>query len=98
MKASSLWAVAKILFGSGFTVAASYAVGRWFLRATGGWPLFRRGERAVFAFAMGAAWLSNLVFLLCAARLASTWVFGAGAAAATNHCRRRSPNACHGGC
>ncbi len=67
---SSFWAVVKILFGCGFTVLAAGALGRWFLRASGAWPVFTRWERTIFAFALGSAWLSNLVFLLCAVRLA----------------------------
>ncbi len=75
MRAASLLAVAKILFGCGLTVAVSYVLGRWFLLATGAWRLLARGERLVFAFGMGAAWLSSLVFALSVAQLAYPAVF-----------------------
>jgi hypothetical protein len=81
MRASPLWAVAKILFASGFTAASAYAAGRWFLRRTGAWRIFTALERRVFGFAIGAAWLSNVVFLLCATHLVYPWILvGTGAA------------------
>lgn len=69
MKLSSLVEAGKILLASGFTVLAAAGLGRWFLRTTKAWKSLSRGERGVFAFGLGAAWLSNLVFLLCSAQL-----------------------------
>ncbi len=68
-------AVARIVFGGGFTVAVAWALGRWFLRWTGADERLARGERLIFAFGLGAAWLSQLVFLLSAAQLAYAPVF-----------------------
>ena len=70
MSGGAVLAVAKILFGWGFTAAAAFAAGRWFLRLAGTWDSLSRLERLVFGFGLGAACLSNVVFLLCAAQLA----------------------------
>ncbi len=63
--------VASILFGAALTVTVAYLLGRLWQR------LFRERlggltptEVRLFAFAVGAACLSNLIFLLSAARLA----------------------------
>jgi 4-amino-4-deoxy-L-arabinose transferase-like glycosyltransferase len=78
---SAFRAVAAILFGFGFTAAVAVALGRWFLIRTGAWDLLLAAERPVFAFGVGAAWLSAVVFVLCAAQLVYWPVFlavGAG--------------------
>ncbi len=81
MKGAAVLAVARILFGCGFTVVVACAVGRWFLRLSGAWNSLTRAERVVFAFGLGAAWLSNAVFVLCAAQLAYPAIFFAAGAA-----------------
>ena len=65
--------IVSILFGASFTVAVMWAFGRL---------LFGRlhirlhaWEHDLLAFVTGGALLSFLVFLLCAANLARTWVF-----------------------
>jgi len=70
MPLAALAKVVSILFGAGLTVTVAYLLGRLWQR------LFRerlkgltRTETRLFAFAVGAACLSNLVFLLSAARL-----------------------------
>lgn len=75
MRSSALFAVLKILFGSGLTVAAACSLGRWLLRRTAAADALTRGERLVVGFGLGAACLSNIVFFLCAAQLAYTPVF-----------------------
>jgi hypothetical protein len=70
MPFAALEKVASILFGAGLTVAVSFLLGKLCQRA------FRerlsgltRTETQLFAFAVGAACLSNVVFLLSAGRL-----------------------------
>jgi hypothetical protein len=61
------------LFGAAFTVAVCKAAGRLLiarLRLT-----FDRGEQWLFSFLLGGVLVSNLAFLLCAARLAHKGVF-----------------------
>ncbi|HYM13510.1 MAG TPA: glycosyltransferase family 39 protein, partial [Bryobacterales bacterium] len=65
----ALGAPIRILLACGFTVLVACALGRWFLQACGAWGIFTRAERPVLAFAMGSAWLSSVVFALCAAQL-----------------------------
>src|ERR1044071_3372268 len=78
-----------ILFGAVFTAAVSFALGKLMLQLCP--PALEAGEERVFAFVIGAATLSLLVFLLCAAGLARAGVFlllgGAALAAA---CYRRA--------
>src|SRR5579864_46226 len=62
-----------ILFGAGFTVAVSVALGRMLLRALS-IRLFRQEEHPL-AFVVGAACLSLMTFLLCAIGLARRGVF-----------------------
>ncbi len=55
-----------ILLGGILTVTTSYLLGRVVLaRCLGPEMALSRAERIVFAFGVGAACLSNLVFLLC---------------------------------
>jgi 4-amino-4-deoxy-L-arabinose transferase-like glycosyltransferase len=70
MPFAALGKVISILFGAGLTVTAAFLLGRLCQR------IFRerlsgltRTEARLFAFAVGAACLSNLVFLISAARL-----------------------------
>jgi len=62
-----------ILFGAGFTVAVSLALGRMLLRALS-IRLYRQEEHPL-AFVVGAACLSVLTFVLCALRVAHRGVF-----------------------
>jgi hypothetical protein len=62
-----------ILFGAGFTVAVSLALGRLLLRSLS-IRLYRQEEHPL-AFVSGAACLSLLTFLLCAAGAARKGVF-----------------------
>src|SRR5436190_16599701 len=63
----------EILFGAGFTVAVCLSLGRLLLRALRV-RLYRQEEHPL-AFVTGAACLSLLVFLLCAAGAARPGVF-----------------------
>jgi hypothetical protein len=62
-----------ILFGAGFTVAVSLALGRMLLRALS-IRLYRQEEHPL-AFVVGAACLSLLTFVLCALRVAHRGAF-----------------------
>ena len=66
-------AAVPILFGAVFTVAVMLATGKLILRAAA-LPLNAAEER-VFGFMIGAAVLSTVVFLLCAARVVETGGF-----------------------
>jgi hypothetical protein len=70
MPSAALSKVVSILFGAALTVTVAYWLGRLWQRILGE-PLrgLTRTEARLFAFAVGAACLSNLVFLLSAARL-----------------------------
>ncbi len=86
--------VLAILLGCGLTLAVACALGRWLLIRCQAWELLSRGERGVFSLGMGAALLSNVVFLLCAAQLAYWPVFlGVGAALTVAGWWRRAPGA-----
>ena len=60
--------VLAILFGWLFTVATAWALGTLLLRKLS--LVFYRWEERLFAFIVGAALLSAIVFVLCAAHLA----------------------------
>jgi hypothetical protein len=60
--------VLAILFGWLFTVATAWALGTLLLRKLS--LVFYRWEEPLFAFLVGAALLSTIVFVLCAAHLA----------------------------
>src|SRR5690242_15512122 len=66
-------AAVSILFGAAFTVSVSMALGALLLRAFRV-QLYREEERAI-GFVTGAACLSFLIFLLCAAGVARKGVF-----------------------
>ncbi|MEX2303375.1 MAG: glycosyltransferase family 39 protein [Bryobacterales bacterium] len=70
MPLAALGKVASILFGAGLTVAIAFLLGRLYQRALGErLSGLTRTETQLFAFAAGAACLSNVVFLLSAVRL-----------------------------
>jgi len=78
-----------ILFGAAFTVAVSFALGKLILQLCA--PPLEAGEERVFGFVIGAAALSTLVFVLCAAGLARAGVFlWLGGAALAAACYRRA--------
>ena len=62
-----------VLFGAFFTVATAWAIGAILLQRLP--AILYRGEARLFAFLIGSACLSGIVFLLCAAKLASPSVF-----------------------
>jgi hypothetical protein len=64
----AVWTVLAILFGWLFTVATAWALGTLLLRKLS--LVFYRWEERLFAFLVGAALLSAIVFALCAAHLA----------------------------
>lgn len=65
--------VAYILFGAAFTVGACYAAGRVLIHRLG--LVFRRQEQTAFAFVLGSALLSWVVFALAAAQAAYKGTF-----------------------
>ncbi len=65
--------LAPVLFGAFFTVATAWAIGASLLQRLPG--IFYRGEARLFAFLIGSACLSGIVFLLCAVKLAFPGVF-----------------------
>ena len=65
--------VAAILFGAGFTVAVSAALGSLLLARLR--IILYRGEAALFAWITGASCLSFLVALLCSIHAARKGVF-----------------------
>lgn len=70
MSPAALHKVVSILFGSGLTLIVAALLGRLYQRALRErLTTLTRVEVRLFAFAVGAALLSNLVFLLCAVRL-----------------------------
>ena len=76
MKLAAILTVLKILLAAGFTVAAAGALGRWFLNATGASRVLTTAERRIFAFGLGAAWLSSLEYDLWEAVLGGPRKYG----------------------
>ena len=71
-----LWLIGSVIFGGGFTVGVSWALGALVLRRLR--LDFHRGEHALFAFVTGSACLSLATFVLCLVHQARWQVFLGG--------------------